>query len=244
MFSMNEDVSADQVWLTGTDGEASLKQLSHVLAHRLRGLVTSIEGFADLLTDSLGSREQRELLLRIFEGTTRIERVLADLQRYSQPILPVPRTVHPAEVISDLLVALEEDEPHRLVIDMHVEPVPFRADPLLLRQALLMLVQNALEAARTDTPVRVSVREEPVGTLSFAVWNEGAIPVERAEEKVFAPFYTTKAHNLGVGLPIARHIAEAHGGYVQLACNSAEQGTCFVLALPMHALEQESALAA
>ncbi len=239
-----EDVPGERLPGIGMESEAALKQLAHVLAHRLRSLVTGIEGFADLLTDSLGSREQRDLLLRIFEGTTRIEQVLADLQRYSQPILPVHRTVHLAALVDELLMMLEEDEPQRVEIDLRTPSRAFRVDPVLLRQALLMLVQNALEASGPEGRVRLVVQEAPGGMLAFDVWNDGVIPVEQAEEQVFTPFFTTKAQNLGVGLPIARHIAEAHGGSVRLTCNSADRGVCFQLLLPLHAPDSVAARAA
>ena len=66
--------------------EQRLGDFTQVLTHRIRNLLASIEGFTDLLTDTLGSREQRELALRILESTARIEFVLDDLQYYSQPV--------------------------------------------------------------------------------------------------------------------------------------------------------------
>ncbi|WP_369407473.1 ATP-binding protein [Rhodothermus marinus] len=57
------------------------------------------------------------------------------------------------------------------------------------------------------------------------------MPPEVAEQ-IFVPFFTTKAQNLGIGLPIARRIAEAHGGTVYLANNDPDAGICMALILP------------
>lgn len=211
-----------------------MSDLSLVLAHRLRGLVASIEGFTDLLADTLFTRDQREMALRILEGTARIERVLSDLQRYGEPVEPVmlPLLVH--DITVDLLAPLPEAERARVTVDAALAAmVPLLADPYLLRQALLVLIQNALEATRHEGDVRVAVYvEEATGRIVFDVWNPGHIRLPDPATQVFAPFFTDKAHNLGVGLTLARRVAEAHGGTVDLAVNDPEAGVCFTLQLP------------
>lgn len=212
-----------------------MAQLAQVLAHRLRGLVASIEGFTDLLTDTLATRDQRELALKIMEGTARIESVLADLQLYGEALEPVMLPVRVDEVLSEFLTPLADAESARvkIVVDSGVGLHMLHADPFLIRQALLILVQNALEATRRDGSVEMHAREADDGErIDLSVWNDGVIGVENAERLVFAPFYTTKAHNLGVGLTIARRIALMHGGALELTANSIEEGIRFSLLLP------------
>ncbi|MEX1055024.1 MAG: HAMP domain-containing sensor histidine kinase [Rhodothermales bacterium] len=216
-----------------SDNDESLAHLAQVLGHRLRGLVASIEGFTDLLTDTLISREQRELAMKILEGTSRIERVLADLQLYGELLEPIMLPVRVDEILQDLLLPLDGRERSRIELD------PFGAgatmlsgDPFLLRQALLVLIQNALDATRKEGRIRVDARLD--GSMVFLeVWNEGVIGIERAGHAVFVPFYTTKAANLGVGLSIARRIARLHGGGVELTANSETEGTRFALSVPL-----------
>jgi signal transduction histidine kinase len=217
------------------DPEA-LAQLAQVLAHRLRGLVAGIEGYTDLLADSLMSRDQRELALKILEGAARIESVLADLQLYGETVRPVMLPVHVEELVSALLTPISDEDCER--IDIHVDASEGRrllkADPYLLRQALLVLVQNALEATRRTGSARIEVTSADVPHhIQISVWNDGVIGVENAEHVVFVPFYTTKTHNLGVGLSIARRIAQLHNGSVDLTCNSVEDGVRFSLLLPV-----------
>lgn len=219
------------------DPEA-MAQLAQVLAHRLRGLVASIEGFTDLLTDSLVTRDQRELALKIMEGTARIESVLADLQLYGESLEPVMLPVHVDEVLSELLAPLSDTDRNRVqkIVASGVGRRMLSADPFLIRQALLILVQNALEATRRGGDVELRARQaEDREHIEIALWNDGVIGVEHAERLVFAPFYTTKAHNLGVGLTIARRIALLHGGSLDLTVNSVEDGIQFSLYLPVGA---------
>lgn len=211
--------------------EEALANLTQVLVHRIGGLVSGIGGYTGILLDTLGTREQRDLALRIFESVTRIEHVLTDLKQFSHPAAPVLRRLPVRQVIEETLDTLGDTEADRIRLDLHLKrDVQVNVDLVLIRQALLVLLQNALEASRQG--VDLGVREDQ-GQVRFLVRNEGTIEVERAEVRVFLPFFTTKAQNLGVGLYLARRIVEAHGGRLNLAANSPKEGTHFSMTLPL-----------
>ena len=218
----------------GPGYDQALRDLAQILAHRIRGLIASIEGFTDLLTDTLVTREQRELALRVFEGASRIERILADLQRYGKQLKPVLLPLQLNDVTDELLIPIAEADQDRLtLVAPENEDRLILADPFLLRQALLELVQNALDATRHGGAVRIeiSVREEE-DVFQFDVKNDGSIKLENPEQ-VFLPFFTTKAHNLGVGLPMAVRIVKLHEGCLNLTANSERDGTCFSMQIPI-----------
>lgn len=229
---MQSDKALEPVLPSDIDDE-SVVHLALVLAHRLRGLVASIEGFTDLLVDTLNTTEQRDLAFKIMEGASRIESVLADLQLYGESLEPVMLPVRVDELLRDLLVPLADEDRSRIELD--AEPGSgarmLLADPFLLRQALLVLIQNALDATRHEGGIRVISSASDDG-VDFHISNDGFIDLDDAEESVFIPFYTTKAHNLGVGLSIARRIVRMHEGTLALTRNDADDGTCFTLTLP------------
>ncbi len=209
--------------------------MAQVLAHRIRGLVTGIEGYTDLLIDTLATREQRDFAFRILESAARIEQVLADLQRYSCEDEPVVRPITLQTVMDELVAAMKDEDLERISFDVKAgRGLSLQADPVLLRQVLLILLQNALEATRHGGSILFATEYDAShGALRFVVRNDGCIPVEDAETKAFAPFFTTKAHNLGVGLTLARRIARAHGGSLHLTSNDTETGVAFTLSLPL-----------
>ena len=218
----------------GIDRDQAVADLAHILAHRLRGPLTSIQCYTEMLTDELGTYEEREMALRIIESTAAIEGMLADLQRYSFSLTPVLRALDARRVAEGVLIGLgEQGATVRLVVEDEGEVA---ADPVLLQQALLILLHNALDAAREagegTESVRLTIRRTGAGTVCFEVWNAGSLGEHGP--RVFDPFFTTKSQNLGIGLSIARRIAVAHGGQLNLAADAAGRapGVTFTLLLP------------
>jgi signal transduction histidine kinase len=120
------------------------------------------------------------------------------------------------------------------------EILTVRGDVYLLDQCLENLVRNAQEAVAEEGgrgEVRV-VAERRGGVAAVVVEDEG--PGLRGDDAVtiFEPFHTTKAKGMGLGLPICRDIAEAHGGTL-VAGNARGSGARFVLAIPMEGPPQE-----
>ena len=133
--------------------DAVLGDIAQVLTHRIRNLLAGIEGFTDLLTDTLASREQRELALRILESTARIEFVLNDVLYYSQPVHMMRIPVNVQDVLDRLLETLDERQLPYVTLDVEQPEQSFLADPGLLRQALLALMQNAFDASSSGKQV-------------------------------------------------------------------------------------------
>ncbi len=213
--------------------DRALSDIAGVLAHRLRSLIAGIEGYSDLLAYSLADREQRELALRILEGVARMDRVLTDLVLYSRPAMPAPVTLDPIGLFQEVLLGIDEDDLGRITLDSRLSAGRLlQADPHQIKQALLVLIQNALDATRTGGGVRIHLSDSE-GSLRFDVWNDGSIDAPEPHITVFQPFYTTKPDNLGVGLAMARRIVEAHHGQLYLASNDADTGACFTLTLPL-----------
>lgn len=207
-----------------TPPDAAVARLALVLKHRLASLTSSIEGYTDLLADTLGSPDQRDLALRIFESVRGIDRVLADLD-----VVAARPDVRPAsalvETIVERLIAGLGGGACRLVVDLE-PPGTLTADADLVLRALIALTRNALEAS-ADT-ILLHAYPSAEGHC-FDVWNAGSLP--EPPDVLFRPFFTTKTRHMGLGLPYAQRIAEAHGGSLT-APVVPTGGTCFRLVLP------------
>jgi C4-dicarboxylate-specific signal transduction histidine kinase len=118
---------------------------------------------------------------------------------------------------------------------LSAQPPLVRADRLLIEQAALNLVRNAVEAVQDLPPERrrvtVATRVEVDGSGTLAISDLGEGVPNDVHERLFAPFVTTKRGGLGLGLSICRSVVEAHGGVIHHEKNAA-CGASFAFTLP------------
>jgi signal transduction histidine kinase len=108
-------------------------------------------------------------------------------------------------------------------------------DPELVSQALLDLVTNAAEAVASGGRIELRARSEPEAVV-LAVADDGPGVAAEDRERIFEPFYTTKASGTGLGLAMVERIARAHGGAIRLVSGAGAgprgSGACFEVVLP------------
>jgi signal transduction histidine kinase len=109
------------------------------------------------------------------------------------------------------------------------------ADPVQIQQVLLNLMRNAIEAMERNGDaarvLKVEVRRQGEGQVCARVIDSGPGIAPDCAERIFEPFYSTKASGLGIGLSICRSIVQAHGGVLKFAPNP-EGGAVFEFTLP------------
>jgi signal transduction histidine kinase len=106
-----------------------------------------------------------------------------------------------------------------LAVHVSLDPnlPPFSCDVRLLRQALINLVTNAIEAPGRTNRVRITGTTTREGQLKLAIIDDGDGIPEADVERIFRPFFTTRATGTGLGLAVVQRIVEAHGGTITYA---------------------------
>jgi signal transduction histidine kinase len=208
-----------------------LGQLSGGLAHHLRNDVTGARIAVQLHQRHCRHVDQESLAVAL--------RQLTLTEQHLQRFLAAGRPQPPCRTACDLHALVDELAQllgpacrHRrveLTVDNAQAGVILSADEEQLRHLLLNLVLNAVEAVAPGGEVRVVTRIS-AGEVTIAIQDTGPGPPADVVDRLFEPFSTGKPEGIGLGLTVARQIAEAHGGSLHF---SNAGGTCFTATLPL-----------
>jgi signal transduction histidine kinase len=198
----------------------------HDLAHELSTPLTPLAGYLKILqSDKLGPLlpPQRKVLDAMASAVTKLTRIVdnltdfANLQAGQAAIVAAP--VDPDQLAEDVV---HELRPLAKEARLHLEVSPagagaVHADPRKLRQALANVVGNAVKFSPHGGEVLIEVTREG-DRLRYAVYDQGPGVRTADAERIFEPFFhadrvgDARQPGTGLGLPVARRIAEAHGG--------------------------------
>ena len=206
-----------------------LGEMSAVLAHEIRNPLASLKGHSQLLVERLADApDDRRKAERVVGEATRLEALTTDLLDFAGSGPLHLEEVDPVGLVRD---CVNEAAPEAgIVVLAPSAPEGWPLDALRLRRALVNLIRNAAQASPPDVPPDVEVAAEG-GRLVVVVRDHGeGLPAGR-EERIFDPFFTTRTTGTGLGLPVAKRIAEMHGGTLS-ATNAPGGGARFRLEIP------------
>ncbi len=235
---------AAQESLVEAERMATVGRLSLKVAHEVRNPIAAIELNAELLGDIVGDRPAAEM----GEATSLVSAIrdqVAALDALTEEYLAFarfPRPQYEEDSVNDMVTALAEfvrplATRQGVTVTAATDPAvpPMEIDRTLLRQAVLNLVKNGLEAVSQGGTVTVTTRRVE-DTVEIAVVDSGPGITPEIGRRLFEQFFTTKPQGTGLGLSIARQIVEEHGGKIRWH-SAPGTGATFVLALPIKRAE-------
>ncbi len=205
--------------LRHADRLAVLGELSATMAHEVKNPLAAVKGAVEILADSRTSPKEREEFLAVLEKE--VERLARVVNGYLSLARRTPiqgGQADPRDVVRSVVALVEgrarkQGTSFRVVYDGKERLAPLHPD--LLRQVLLNLILNSLYATGEGGTVTVETGSRGEW-LSITVSDTGKGIPEQDVEKVFEPFYTTRADGTGLGLSIVKRIVEESGGKVEL----------------------------
>ena len=246
-----DGAGAVTTYAVGIDVTGEQEMLRRTLrAERLAAVGTMAAGFAHEVRNPLNSASLQLTVLerRVDKGDLsrdtvlsitqivkdeiqRLERMVRDFLAFAQPRPIEPRAMDINDLVRSVLqLEAPEAEVNRVEIETDLDPaIPaVSGDAERLRQVLLNLVRNALEAMPQGGRLVVRSRPGPAATAEVDVEDTGTGFAE--DLPVFDAFFTTKEKGTGLGLAIVHRIMTDHGGSIRV--RSSAGGTCFSITLP------------
>lgn len=205
--------AGEELLATAEARQAAMESLGAQVAHEIKNPLTAIKGLTDLLAERAPEARDRRRLEVIGAEVARIEQILRDYLSFSRPFEAVSRESTRVDGLLQALKGLLEARAERAGVSLSAEgpAITAEVDPRRVKEAALNLLLNALDATPRGGAVRVSW-ELIDGAVRVTVEDEGPGMSPEVLARVGDAFFTTRDGGTGLGVRLARRVAEAHGG--------------------------------
>ena len=209
----------------------SWEKLTRVLTHEIMNATAPIASISQSMLNSpaVKGSDMEEGIQAIHNTVQHLNSFVDGYRKYSELQKPVPQDVDLASVINDVEQLFQNVTWHNNL----VENVIIKTDPNLLRQILINLAKNAIEANARNIGITVLPGQGLEGRVKLYYSNDGDLIPADARSSIFIPFFTTKRKGNGIGLSLSRRLLTIQGGMMSLLDNPCDGfHTTFQLEFP------------
>ena len=241
-----QEVKALEIEVLHRERLAALGNLAATVAHEVRNPLNSISMGLQRLKAEFQPTEDQEQYFRLTDlmlgEVHRLNAIVEQFLSLARPLEIKPEALRVEDVFHEV-VALVEGEAQQSKVQFQVvasaDLPPLKADREYLKQTLLNLILNSLQAMPQGGTVTLAASKSN-GNIRINVTDTGTGIAPENRMRIFEPYFTTKPKGSGLGLAIARRIIEAHGGTI-IVLSEAGQGCRFQITLPINPREILSA---
>ncbi|MCE9573304.1 MAG: sensor histidine kinase [Deltaproteobacteria bacterium] len=226
------DLRADRV----ADAEAQARRLQSVgakVAHELKNPLAAIKGLVQLVARAPESPKTKERLAVVESEVDRMEAILREYLSFARPledlqVLPIDLAAITADAASVLSGRLEQG---RIAVEAALDPAPLAGDARRLKEALINLLANAIEATPAGGRIRIATMPRPCGGVRLEISDTGRGIRPEDLGRLGTSFFTTRAAGTGLGVVLAVGVIAQHGGAIEIASEHGH-GTQVTIELP------------
>jgi len=237
-----QEVKALEIEVLHRERLSALGNLAATVAHEIRNPLNAISMGLQRLKVEFQPTDDQEQYSRVTElmlgEVHRLNSIVEQFLSLARPLEIKPEALPVQDVLNELATLVESEARQSKVQIRVVAPPtlpPLKADREYLRQTLLNLILNGLQAMPEGGTLTLKANTSN-GNFLISVTDTGIGIAPEDRRRIFEPYFTTKAKGSGLGLAIARRIIEAHGGKITVS-GEAGHGCCFQIALPLDGKE-------
>ena len=212
---------------------ATIGELAAMVGHDLRNPLTGIAAAVYSLKKTLGrktNKKEKEMLQLIEQGIEHSDKIVTDLLEYSRGIQLELTQTDAKSITRGALVLMKIPRGIR-VVDLTKKEPKVELDSDKMKQVLVNLIRNAVDAMPKGGTLRITSRKSN-RNLELSITDTGAGITKEAMKDLWIPLHTTKAKGIGLGLPVAKRLVEAHGGHINVETKLGK-GSTFTVTLPL-----------
>jgi len=219
-----------------SDAEAQLRRLQSVgakVAHELKNPLASIKGLCQLVARTPESERTQERLAVVASEISRMETILGEYLSFSRPLEDLrPEALDVSAIARDVLDVLAgRADQAGVTMTLDGGATSVHGDSRRLKEALLNLVANAIEATPSGGTVALRLRNGG-GAAVLEIRDTGRGIAADDLERIGTPFFTTRSNGTGLGVVLAQGVIQQHGGTLRYT-SSPGQGTTATITLPV-----------
>jgi PAS domain S-box-containing protein len=217
---------------------AAIGETAGMVGHDIRNPLQTISGELYLtkteimsLSDAQSRRNLLESMKVISEQFSYINKIVADLQDFARPSLPIFEQIDLEQTVHEIMGTITVPEDIRISVKVKVGFPKFQSDVTYLKRILINLITNAIQAMPNGGRLSLGADfDERKAVLRVQDTGQG-IGLE-AREKIFKPLFTTKSKGQGLGLAVVKKLTDALGGAIRFE-SEVGKGTSFIVELPL-----------
>ena len=215
---------------------ATLGELMAGVAHEVRNPLTAIRGYVQILRQQTSDPIHQEYLSVVLKEIDSINKVIQQLLEFSRPRHSQWQQVSLNALVEETLVLVQTAGVQArvdFISELDNELSPINADRELLKQVLLNILINAVQAISARGKIRIRTWQYSDSQQAISIEDNGCGIDLSLQKKIFDPFFTTKASGTGLGLALSQRIINAHQGDIRVA-SLPGYGATFTLILPIN----------
>ena len=237
-FHFNQMERADRL--------ASIGEMAAGIAHEVKNPLTGIASAITIINDDFpASDPKKEILGEVLEQVKRLDKTVNDLLFFGKPAEPEPACTDLNTALRKTLIFASQHRGSKgghikTVLDLQDDLPPVYVDPKQMQQVFLNLILNSIQAMQGGGTLTIRsslIEDRGKKWVNVSIADTGQGIPDQILEKIFMPFFTTKAQGTGLGLAICHKLVAQQGGSISVESEDGK-GTVFCIQLPATTTEE------